>query len=46
MPVDEMNKQVQQYIAYMWSTDATVNTGVVIACAEGILMQSYYQESV
>lgn len=35
---EELDKHVQEYIAYMRSTGATVNTAVVLACAEGILM--------
>ena len=35
---EELDKQVQEYITYMRSTGTTVNTAVVIACAEGILM--------
>ena len=35
---EELDKQVQEYITYMQSTGTTVNTAVVIACAEGILM--------
>ena len=35
---EEMDKHVQEYITYMRSTGTTVNTTVVIACAEGILM--------
>ena len=35
---EEMDKHVQEYITYMQYTGTTVNTVVVIACAEGILM--------
>ena len=35
---EELDKHVQEYITYMRSTGTTVNTAVVIACAEGILM--------
>ena len=35
---EELEKQVQEYINYMRSTGATVNTVVIRACAEGILM--------
>ena len=35
---EELDKHVQVYITYMQSTGTTVNTAVVIACAEGILM--------
>jgi len=35
---NELDKQVQDYIAYMRSTGTAVNTAVVIACAEGILL--------
>ena len=35
---EELDMQIQEYITYMRSTGTTVNTAVVIACAEGILM--------
>ena len=35
---EELDKHVQEYITYMRPTGTTVNTTVVIACAEGILM--------
>ena len=35
---EELDKQVQEYITYMRSTGATVNTVVVRACTEDILM--------
>ena len=35
---EELDMQVQEYFTYMRSTGTTVNTAVVIACAEGILM--------
>lgn len=35
---DELDKQVRDYIAYLRSTGAVVNTSVVIATAKGILM--------
>ena len=35
---EELDKHVQEFITYMRSTGTTVNTAVVIACAEGILM--------
>ena len=35
---EKLDKHVQEYITCMRSTGTTVNTAVVIACAEGILM--------
>ena len=35
---EELDKHMQEYVTYMRSTETTVNTAVVIACAEGILM--------
>ena len=35
---DELDKQVQGYITNMQSTGTTVNTTVVMVCAEGIVM--------
>ena len=35
---EELDKHIQEYITYMRFTGTTVNTAVVIACAEGILM--------
>lgn len=35
---EELDKQVREYVADMRSTGTNVNTSVVIACAEGILM--------
>lgn len=35
---DELDKQVQQYVKHMRETGVAVNTDVVIAAAEGILI--------
>ena len=36
--IEDLDKQVRDYIGYLRSTGAVVNTAVVIASAEGILM--------
>ena len=36
--IEDLDKQVRDYIGYLRSTGAVVNTAVVITSAEGILM--------
>ena len=38
MNEEELDKHMQEYITYMQSTGTTINTAVVKACAESILM--------